>query len=46
LIGVLALQGDFEAHRDALKRAGVAAQEVRSADEILASTGLVIPGGE
>ena len=46
MIGVLALQGDFEAHRDALKRAGVAAQEVRSADEILASTGLVIPGGE
>ena len=46
MIGVLALQGDFEAHRDALKRAGVAAREVRSADEILVSTGLVIPGGE
>jgi 5'-phosphate synthase pdxT subunit len=46
LIGVLALQGDFAAHREALKRAGVAAREVRSADEILASTGLVIPGGE
>jgi len=46
LIGVLALQGGFAAHRDALKRAGVAARDVRSADEILASTGLVIPGGE
>ncbi len=46
MIGVLALQGDFEAHREALARAGVAARGVRSADEILASTGLVIPGGE
>ncbi len=46
MIGVLALQGDFEAHVDALRRAGVAAREVRSADEILESTGLVLPGGE
>jgi 5'-phosphate synthase pdxT subunit len=46
LIGVLALQGGFAAHRDALSRAGVAARDVRSEDEILASTGLVIPGGE
>ena len=41
MIGVLALQGDFEAHVDALRRAGVAAREVRSADEILESEGLV-----
>jgi 5'-phosphate synthase pdxT subunit len=46
LIGVLALQGDFEAHLDALRRSGVAAREVRDAEEVLASTGLVIPGGE
>jgi 5'-phosphate synthase pdxT subunit len=46
LIGVLALQGDFEAHLGALSRAGVAAREVRDAEEVLASTGLVIPGGE
>ncbi|MCM3876504.1 MAG: pyridoxal 5'-phosphate synthase glutaminase subunit PdxT [Thermoanaerobaculia bacterium] len=46
MIGVLALQGDFEAHRKALQRAGVGAHDVRSRDEILASTGLVIPGGE
>jgi 5'-phosphate synthase pdxT subunit len=46
VIGVLALQGDFEAHLDALGRAGVAAREVRDAEEVLASTGLVIPGGE
>ncbi len=46
MIGVLALQGDFAAHKKALESAGVAAREVRSRDEILASTGLVIPGGE
>lgn len=46
MIGVLALQGDFEAHVAALRRAGIAAREVRGADEILSSTGLVIPGGE
>jgi 5'-phosphate synthase pdxT subunit len=46
VIGVLALQGDFEAHVDALRRAGIAAREVRGADEILESEGLVLPGGE
>ena len=46
MIGVLALQGDFEAHLAALRRRGVAAREVRLADEILSSAGLVIPGGE
>ncbi|MFI5118849.1 MAG: pyridoxal 5'-phosphate synthase glutaminase subunit PdxT [Thermoanaerobaculia bacterium] len=46
MIGVLALQGDFEAHVEALERAGFAAREVRSAEEILESGGLVLPGGE
>ena len=46
MIGVLALQGDFEAHVEALRRAGVAAREVRAADEVLESGGLVLPGGE
>jgi 5'-phosphate synthase pdxT subunit len=46
MIGVLALQGDFEAHLAALARAGAAAREVRTAAEVLASDGLVIPGGE
>lgn len=45
-IGVLALQGDFEAHLSALRRRGVPAREVRTADEVTASSGLVIPGGE
>ena len=45
-VGVLALQGDFEAHAAALARLGVPARPVRTADEILASAGLVLPGGE
>lgn len=46
VIGVLALQGDFEAHGAALARLGVAARPVRTAEEVRASAGLVLPGGE
>jgi len=45
-IGVLALQGDFEAHARALERAGAEAVEVRSAGDLQKIDGLVIPGGE
>jgi 5'-phosphate synthase pdxT subunit len=45
-IGVLALQGDFEAHRKALERAGARAVAVRTAAELERVAGLVIPGGE
>jgi 5'-phosphate synthase pdxT subunit len=45
-IGVLALQGDFEAHARALERAGAEAVEVRSAADLDSVEGLVIPGGE
>ena len=45
-VGVLALQGDFEAHAGALERAGAEAVEVRTAAELDAVPGLVIPGGE
>jgi 5'-phosphate synthase pdxT subunit len=45
-IGVLALQGDFEAHRKALERAGADAVEVRSAADLDSIDGLIIPGGE
>ncbi len=45
-IGVLALQGDFEAHRNALERAGADAFEVRTAQDLERADGLVIPGGE
>lgn len=45
-IGVLALQGDFEAHRKAIARAGAEPVEVRTADDLDAVDGLIIPGGE
>ena len=45
-VGVLALQGDFEAHAKALRRAGAEPVEVRTAAELEGIDGLVIPGGE
>lgn len=45
-IGVLALQGDYEAHRKALERAGADAVEVRTARDLESVDGLIIPGGE
>jgi 5'-phosphate synthase pdxT subunit len=46
LVGVLALQGDFEAHQKALEAAGAATLQVRSAGDLDRVDGLVIPGGE
>ena len=43
---MLALQGDFAAHRKALERAGAEAVEVRTADDLNSVDGLIIPGGE
>ena len=45
-VGVLALQGDFEAHGKALARAGAEPVEVRDAAALEPLDGLVIPGGE
>ena len=45
-VGILALQGDFEAHRKAVERAGGRAVEVRTAKELEACDGLIVPGGE
>jgi 5'-phosphate synthase pdxT subunit len=45
-VGVLALQGDFQAHERALTRAGAEVVEVRSAADLEGVAGLVIPGGE
>ncbi len=45
-IGVLALQGDFIEHEAALRRLGVTAREVRTAEELRGLDGLIIPGGE
>lgn len=46
MIGLLALQGDFEAHGRALARLGAPTREVRAAAEIPGLDALVIPGGE
>jgi len=45
-IGVLAIQGDFEAHHRMLSSLGAEAHEVRTAAELDGLDGLVIPGGE
>jgi 5'-phosphate synthase pdxT subunit len=44
--GVLALQGDFAAHKAAFAEAGVPAREVRRVSELPGLSGLLIPGGE
>ena len=45
-IGVLALQGAFREHAQALRTLGADVVEVRLADELDGLDGLVIPGGE
>lgn len=45
-VGVLAIQGDFEKHIETLRRLGVDAVTVRTADEVRQLDGLIIPGGE
>jgi 5'-phosphate synthase pdxT subunit len=45
-IGVLALQGDFEAHSNMLAALGAEAREVRVPADLDGLDGLVLPGGE
>ena len=45
-VGVLALQGAYASHRDALDACGVDTILVRHPDDLLGLDGLVIPGGE
>ena len=45
-VGVLALQGAFKLHVQALERLGVEALEVRSLENFDAAEALIIPGGE
>jgi 5'-phosphate synthase pdxT subunit len=45
-IGVLAIQGDYAAHAEALAAAGAAPVEVRKPEQFEGIHGLVIPGGE
>jgi 5'-phosphate synthase pdxT subunit len=46
VIGVLALQGDYEAHAKALAAAGARPLEVRTREDLDSVDALVIPGGE
>src|SRR5271154_4475262 len=45
-IGILAIQGDYEAHAKMLDRIGVAHRYVRTADELTGLDGIILPGGE
>lgn len=45
-VGVLALQGDFAAHRAMLEGLGATVREVRVPADLESLDGLVIPGGE
>ena len=46
VVGVLALQGDFEAHSAVLTRLGAEARIVRTPADLEGLDGLVLPGGE
>jgi 5'-phosphate synthase pdxT subunit len=46
VVGVLAIQGDFEAHARMLADAGAEARVVRAPKDLEGLDGLVIPGGE
>jgi len=45
-IGILCLQGDFEAHGRVLERLGIPWREVRRAADLEGLRGLILPGGE
>jgi len=45
-IGVLAIQGDYAAHADALTESGAQPVEVRNPEQLEALDGLILPGGE
>jgi pyridoxal 5'-phosphate synthase pdxT subunit len=46
LVGVLALQGDFREHEQALAACGVATRRVRTVEDLEGIDALVVPGGE
>jgi len=45
-IGVLAIQGDYAAHAEALSESGSIPVEVRKREELISLDGLILPGGE
>ena len=46
VVGVLAIQGDFEAHASVLQQLGATPKNVRTAADLDGIDGLIIPGGE
>ena len=46
VVGVLAIQGDFDAHAAALREAGADPVLVRKPEQLDSIDGLIIPGGE
>src|SRR6266700_5405743 len=46
LIGVLALQGDFEAHLKMLEKLGAQGKAIRLPEQLTEIDGIIIPGGE
>jgi pyridoxal 5'-phosphate synthase pdxT subunit len=45
-VGILAIQGDFEAHAGALEQLGATPLEVRRPEHLEDLDGLIVPGGE
>ena len=45
-IGILAIQGDFEAHARVLEKLGVEYAYVRTPEDLAGVDGLILPGGE
>jgi pyridoxal 5'-phosphate synthase pdxT subunit len=45
-IGILAIQGDYEAHAGVLERLGVAHTYVRNPADLAGLSGIILPGGE
>ncbi|MGA7242433.1 MAG: pyridoxal 5'-phosphate synthase glutaminase subunit PdxT [Terracidiphilus sp.] len=45
-IGILAIQGDYAAHAEALAESGATPVEVRKREELAGLDGLILPGGE
>jgi 5'-phosphate synthase pdxT subunit len=46
LVGVLAIQGDFQAHANVLRTMGIVYREVRNPVDLAGVSHLIIPGGE
>ncbi|MBI1954972.1 MAG: pyridoxal 5'-phosphate synthase glutaminase subunit PdxT [Acidobacteria bacterium] len=46
VIGILAVQGDFQAHRNALAHLGVPSRLVKKPSDLEGVCGLILPGGE